>query len=209
MAGRCRERGFALITVMLLLALVATFIAAYFTLTRFEQSSTRSVMDGVRGMYAAEAGLNVRAEMVRQVFEGYNRPAGDSPETDALEPPCSARNVGAGDFSCVDYEFSDRRAQTYVVEAPGNPVAIVIPRGELFQNLHAQEYRYFVTRRPPERRTGPRRCSRCTSRAASCRCSSSRRSTTRTSRSCPDRRWTLERPRAHQRRSVPRSRTRR
>lgn len=139
-----RESGFALITVMLLLALLLALVVAHFTVTGTEMSTTRGTMDDTRGFYAAEAGLNVRAELVRRVFEGYNRPAGASPDPQGVDPPCTGANLGNGDFVCIDYDLERRRAETFVVEPPGNPVAIVIPRGEPFQNLHAQEYRYEI-----------------------------------------------------------------
>jgi len=137
--GGTGQRGYALVTVLMLLALLMTLLASYFTLTRIELSTTRSSMDSFRGFYAAEAGLNLRAVGVRQTFEGYNRPAGTSPGEVA---PCEGGNLGSGDFACQAYPFQGRSVATYLEEAPGNPRNIVIPRGEQFQNLNAQEYLY-------------------------------------------------------------------
>lgn len=138
------QRGFALITVLMLLALVMTLGLGYFTLTRIELSCARSSMDSFRGFYAAEAGLNVRADQVRQTFVGYNRPAGTSPSSGGGQIPCASGNNGGGDFACIGYGFQDRSVDTYLEEPAGNPSAIIIPRGEPYQNLHAQEYRYVV-----------------------------------------------------------------
>jgi hypothetical protein len=52
--------------------------------------------------------------------------------------------MGSGDMACADYQLLGTVATTYVIEQPGNPSMIVIPRGELYQNLHAQEYAYTV-----------------------------------------------------------------
>lgn len=139
-----KEGGFALVTVMLLLGLIMTLLAAYFSLTRIELGTTKSTMDSFRGFYASEAGLNLRADGVRDTFVGYNRPAGDSPETDGGVDPCYGSNQGTGDLACETFSIQDRNVATYLEEAPDNPKAVLIPRGEAFQNLHAQEYRYVA-----------------------------------------------------------------
>jgi len=137
------QDGFALIGALLLLALLMSLLVGYSALTRIELSTTDSTMRSFRGFYAAEAGLNVRADLVRQTFDGYNRPTGATPSSAGSNVPCVASNVGSGDFRCIDYEFEKRDVTTYVEER-GTPAAIVIPRGEPFQNLNAQEYRYVV-----------------------------------------------------------------
>ncbi len=138
------ERGFALVMVMLLVAVLASLLAGYFLLTKIDLTTTRSSLDGTRGFYAAEAGLNLRAQLVRDEFVGFARPDGTSPESELPSVPCVDANLGAGDFRCVDYTIEDRTATTYVQEDAGNPSAMVIPRGELFQNLAAQEFGYVV-----------------------------------------------------------------
>jgi len=138
------QRGFALVTVLLLLALIMSLLVAYHSLTRIEMTTTKASMSSTRGLYAAEAGLNLRADLVRQIFEGYNRPTGTTPTN---VDTCSDTNLGSGDFACAVYELQQRDVTTYVEEAAGNPTAIVVPRGEQFQNLNAQEYRYAVLSR--------------------------------------------------------------
>jgi len=132
----------ALVSVILLIVLMAALIAAYFGVAAFESAATRSSLNASRGFYAAEAGANIRADDLRRIFVGYNRPMGASPTIGGGTPPCEGSNLGSGDFDCRAYEFAGRTVQTYEVESPGNPTSIVIPRGELYQNLNAQEYRY-------------------------------------------------------------------
>ena len=134
-------RGFALMTVVLMVAVLMAMIAAYFMLTRIELATTRSTSNQASGFYAAEAGLNLRAEEIRATFLGYNRPSGTSPTT---PNPCTGSNLGSGDFACKTYNINGRTVRTYVIEHPGNPSQIRVPPGELFQNLNAQEYRYSV-----------------------------------------------------------------
>jgi hypothetical protein len=138
------EDGYALLTVLFLMALISALIIAYFTVTAIDLSSTRSSLRGIQGFYAAEAGLNLRAETVRQIFEDYNVPAGTSPANGGGQVPCVGANVGTGDYACVTHPLQRRRTVTYVEETPGNPVAIVVPRGEPYQNLSAMEYRYVL-----------------------------------------------------------------
>jgi len=138
------ESGFALLSVLMLAALLTALVAGYFSLTRIDMRTVDASMDSVRGFYAAEAGSNIRAELVRQTFEGYNRPIGTSPDLSGELAACQSENVGTGDFACSFFGFQDRRVMTYLQESPGNPTSIIIPRGEQFQNLNAQEYRYVV-----------------------------------------------------------------
>jgi hypothetical protein len=133
------ERGFVLVTMMMLLALLSGLLATYFTVTRIETLTTRQTKDSVAGFYAAEGGLNYRAEQIRARFVGFNRPTGASPTpTNA----CVGENTGSGDFGCVNLNVGKRTVRTHVVEAAGNPIITTIPPGERYQGLNAQEYRY-------------------------------------------------------------------
>jgi hypothetical protein len=134
------ERGLAMITVMLLLALLLSMMVGYWAITRIEQSTTRSTMDSFRGFYAAEAGLNLRAEAVRQTFVGYSQPSGTSP-SDTL--PCVGGNQGSGDFACMNYTLLDRDVVAYL-EQPAPSMPVMIARGETYQNLNADEFQYVV-----------------------------------------------------------------
>ena len=48
MRMRTNEKGFALITTLMLLAVLATFLAAYIDVTRLETASTRHTKDRCR-----------------------------------------------------------------------------------------------------------------------------------------------------------------
>ena len=134
-------RGFALITTLFMLTILMSLMGAFFVTSKVELSMTKMSRDATTGFYAAEAGLNLRAETIREIFVGYNRPDGVSPDSvDA----CVDGNDGEDDFACATFEFGKRDAVTYVEEEPGNPIILTIPPGELYQNLNAQEYRYTV-----------------------------------------------------------------
>jgi hypothetical protein len=135
------RKGFALVTVLIMLVVLMSLLTAYFTLTRIELGATQASVRQTTGFYAAEAGLNLRAEEVRARFLGYGRPSGTSPSGNN---PCQGSNQGSGDFACKTYTISGRTVRTYMVEHPGNPQTVQIPPGELFENLEAQEYRYSL-----------------------------------------------------------------
>lgn len=135
------QRGIVLVAVLSLLAVLMALMGAFFLITNMETGNYRGSRKSTQGFYAAEAGLNMRAEEIRQIFVGYNRPSGTPP----TEPnACVSGNMGAGNYVCRDYSVNNRTAQTYVIEEPGNPIIRTIPPGELYQNLNAQEYRYTV-----------------------------------------------------------------
>ena len=133
------RNGFVLVSTMMMLSLLLALLAVYFVTTSAETATVRYTRGAASGFYAAEAGLNLRADTIRQIFVGYNRPSGTSPNpTNA----CTTGNMGTGNFACSNYTFNNRAVSTYVSEDPSNPVILTIPVGERYQNLNAQEYRY-------------------------------------------------------------------
>jgi hypothetical protein len=142
------ERGVALVTVLLLMAMIAALLSAHFLLTRFELSTARSSLDATRGFYAAEAGLNIRAEELRKIFLGYSVPAGTPPSPLPGDLPCTSGDQGSGDFACIDFAFSDNTVRSWVDDdtdddgTPDGVTTIVVPPGEDFQGLTAHEHLY-------------------------------------------------------------------
>ena len=108
--NRDKETGFILITTMLFLGLILLLIGAYAVSTRLELATMIHSKDSVSGFYAAEAGLNIRAQSIRQIFVGYNRPTGTSP---SATDPCSTGNIGTGDYACESYTFGNHTALTF------------------------------------------------------------------------------------------------
>ncbi len=146
MSMRNRE-GFALMTVILVTATISLLVAAIFSATTSDLASARATSDGATGFYSAEAGLNIRGERIRGVFQGYARPSGLSPDP---AQGCVAGNLGSGHFQCTNFAFNGRTVSTYVVEDPRNndpndaERMITIPPGERFAGLNAIQYRYSV-----------------------------------------------------------------
>lgn len=137
-----KEKGFILVSTLLATGLLLGFLGLYYSTTSHDIIASYYSKSMTSGFYAAEAGLNLRAENIRAIFKGYNAPSGVAPgKTD----PCTPGNMGSGTYGCVDYNYNKRTTSTYVTPDPSNPVILVIPPGELYQNLNAQEYRYVTT----------------------------------------------------------------
>lgn len=136
--------GFALITTMFLIVLFGALFGAYSLFTQTEIELVKSSKFSQSGFNAAEAGLNLRAEEIRGIFDGYEEPVGTSPASIAA---CDVgTSIGTGDYLCKSYSLSNgHSAVTYVVEEPGNPIQRTIPAGEPFAGLSTQEWRYTVT----------------------------------------------------------------
>ena len=134
-----KEKGLALISVMYLMAGLAALLSAYAIGTRYDLLSTMYSRNTVTGFYSAEGGLNIRAEKIREIFVGFNRPGGISPNS---QNACIGQNRGTGDFACEASTINRRKVETYVEEHENNPIVLTVPPGERYQNLNAQEYRY-------------------------------------------------------------------
>ncbi|MCS6893499.1 MAG: hypothetical protein NZO16_02885, partial [Deltaproteobacteria bacterium] len=128
------KKGASLIASLMLSLAVLAVLAAVGTTTLFDLKSTLSLRSATTGFFSAEAGLNLRANAIREVFVGYNVPQGTAPST---SNPCSPSNMGSGDFACQEFSINSRRVITYIRPDPGNPRLITIPTGELYQGLTA------------------------------------------------------------------------
>jgi hypothetical protein len=152
--------GYIIVVVMGLLIVVSGLLLTAALTSKVDSNSTRASGNSAGGFYAAEAGLNLRAQEIRSKFIGYNVPTGTSPS--AVTSCQGAASAGTGDLALnTSLNFQDpmypsdstRRmpVATYVVNANrsdsfGNPVptSITINPGEQFAGLNAQEFRYDV-----------------------------------------------------------------
>ena len=148
-----RNSGFAAITAIILVLVMGVMAVTLFSLTNTELAVGKASSDSTVGFYAAEAGLNVRGEQVRNIFIGYNRPDGESTND------CNA-NPGSGSYACQEITVGSRNVVTKAEESTCSdgdsdgtcdraggellPQVIVIPQGDTFGGLSAQEYTYTV-----------------------------------------------------------------
>lgn len=141
-----RQQGVAIVTVLIMSVVFMTLIAAYMAMSLSEARTTKASNNSVQGFYSAEGGLNMRAEQVRTLFQGYNRPTGTSPST---TNPCTAGNTGSLDFACTNYTLNGRTITTYMEDvtkyaADGSAESGVVEPGSVYAGMNYQQYAYNI-----------------------------------------------------------------
>lgn len=140
------RKGFVLVTALTMLVVLMALITAYFTLTRFEISSTKSVSDSTTGFYAAEAGLNLRVEEVKSLFQNYGRPSTSGSPTNGLNDCLAASSTSnVSDFSCQQTEVQHRKVYTFLSPDSGGTYRATLPAGGAFGGLSYVGYNYDLT----------------------------------------------------------------
>lgn len=141
---QAQNGGYSLVVTIAMLLILSTLLISAAVVGKVSGASTSASAKSNTGFFSAEAGLNIRAKDIRTKFEGYNRPAGTSPGQwqDCLG---SLADQGTGDFACNSITFQGQNNLSYVVEDATNPASIIIPNGERFAGLSAQEYRYDLS----------------------------------------------------------------
>jgi hypothetical protein len=148
---RHQESGYSLVVSIAMLLILSTLLITAAIVSKVDTSSTSASAKSSTGFFAAEAGLNVRAKLIRNRFEGYNRPSGTTPtdsdsDGERWDSCVDGSSLGSGDFICTDSSFQGQSVITYVEDktilVSGQPQSITIPANEKFGGLSAQEYRY-------------------------------------------------------------------
>ena len=162
-----QEQGYIIVVVMGMILALSTMLVTAALTSKVDTNTTRASRNTAAGFYAAEAGLNLRAQDIRTSFEGYNLPGSHGMDySPASSTACRAANVltpapinkytwGLGDFICKNSgTFQGQSVWTFIADAnkvPGGngvepvPNEIQITDGGDFDGLSAQEYRYDVT----------------------------------------------------------------
>jgi hypothetical protein len=115
------DRGYVMLFVSILTVMIFSLLAAYLMMTNISRASTNAYVEGNSTFYAAESGLNQRANAMRQKFINYGTPKGDSPgslpvgqlassETMAACLDSDAANNGSDDFACQTLDLSYRHS---------------------------------------------------------------------------------------------------
>ena len=111
------DEGSAMLIASIVTILLFSMLGAFLTMTNLNKSAANAYIDGSNTFYAAEAGLNRRAEQLRRRFVGYVTPSGLSPgavTTTSIVTPANIINcfpsgtnttVSANDFACLNYPF--------------------------------------------------------------------------------------------------------
>ena len=142
------DGGYILVIVLGLVLGISVLLALQAKSSRVEQLNTTASVDSNTGFYAAEAGLNLRAEEIRQIFISYEQPNGAPPSSTKACLDEDSSNDGSGEYKCKNYNFTSATkddnphfATTYVVaKNNGQPTVGTVPKGAQFQNLNMMEY---------------------------------------------------------------------
>ncbi len=115
------DRGYAMMMTSIVTIMLFSLMGAFLTMTNIAKSSTDAYIDGNNTFYAAESGLNRRANELRQRFENYNSPsdgattAEERTQADRVPTkmkPCYSKDVisptnpaTSNDFECRNYPY--------------------------------------------------------------------------------------------------------
>jgi hypothetical protein len=113
------ERGYAMVIVSIVSVVMFSMMGAYLLVANISKLSTNAYVDGTNTFYAAESGLNKRADQLRQKFVGYAVPTGLSPGQVTAASPVTPGNIVncfpiaastsstvlGDDFECRNYAF--------------------------------------------------------------------------------------------------------
>jgi hypothetical protein len=110
------DAGYAMMITSIVTLLIFSLMAAYLTITNINKAATNAYTEANSTFYAAESGLNRRADAVRQKFINYATPDGVSPGYVAgvIAGPQNMTacldgiptNEGSGDFACQKLELN-------------------------------------------------------------------------------------------------------
>ena len=106
------DKGYTMVVVSIISLFMFSLLAASMTITNLTKSSTAAYTNGNNTFYAAESGLNRRAQAIREKFQGYARPTGTSPSNQIQSCLTGlSADRGSGDFGCTDYSFTSSSPQ--------------------------------------------------------------------------------------------------
>jgi hypothetical protein len=115
------DRGYVMLFVSILTVMIFSLLAAYLMMTNLSKASTNAFVEGNSTFYAAESGLNQRADALRQKFIDYGTPKGKSPgllpagqlASSATMGACvdsDTANDGSDDFACSKLDLKYRHS---------------------------------------------------------------------------------------------------
>jgi Tfp pilus assembly protein PilX len=109
------EQGYGMVLISIVSIVLFSMLAAALTITNLSKLSTNAYIDGTNTFYAAESGLNKRANELREKFEISLLPTAGSAATPASVSECFSEiiadtaNVNSydvnNDFGCRNYRF--------------------------------------------------------------------------------------------------------
>jgi hypothetical protein len=110
------DKGYAMMMTSIISIVMLSTLAAYMTMTNLSKSSTNAYVDGTNTFYAAESGLNKRADQLRRTFEVSQLPTSGTSSTASpanvsncfsivLADTSNGTTPTGNDFECRNYRF--------------------------------------------------------------------------------------------------------
>jgi hypothetical protein len=100
------DQGYAMVMISIVSVVMFSLLAAALAITNISTLSTNAYVNANSTFYAAESGLNRRAQELRAKFVGHARPSGTSPIDQIQSCLTGAVSTqGDGDFGCTNYSF--------------------------------------------------------------------------------------------------------
>jgi hypothetical protein len=106
------DRGYAMMMTTIISIAIFSLLASYLVVTNITRQATAAFVNGSSTFYAAESGLNARADLIRQKVGNYAIPTGTSAtgidecwNAPATSPVQYELASGINDFGCKNYVF--------------------------------------------------------------------------------------------------------
>jgi hypothetical protein len=111
------QDGYAMLITAILAILMFSMLSVYLFSANLYKSVANSVVDSGSTFYASESGMNKRANLIRDRFEGFSQPAGTEPtgaDVAAQMQNCinsTAGSMGSGDLICNETAFDYKESR--------------------------------------------------------------------------------------------------
>ncbi len=110
------QDGYAMLITSILAILMFSMLSVYLFSANLYKSVANAVVDSGSTFYAAESGMNRRANLVRDKFEGYSQPTGTEPDggtnvATQMQNCISNTNIGTNDLACNRNDFDYKESQ--------------------------------------------------------------------------------------------------
>jgi hypothetical protein len=115
LSSRRREDGFALLMASVMSILIFSMLTIYLFSSKLSRSTANAMIDAGSTFYAAESGLNKRANEMRSKVGNFSRPVGTKPQDNALSTDPVGMHIASMMQSCIN--------------PPAASVAVPFPRG--------------------------------------------------------------------------------
>jgi hypothetical protein len=135
--GRCSQRGFSLVTVIMLVGLLVSVSGALAVRVRLDTLGQAAFHTAPQNLAIAEAGVNQGVAQFRNIFVDGNIPNGSSASH-------------TGDYAVQTASLGGQQINYQLDQPATNPTNKRLPLGVPFGGLNVLQYNYAVTSATPD-----------------------------------------------------------